>query len=75
MLREHTTTMSGNVSESTVNSRATETDASDTEWLSASVGVRRLAPAAEVDEETADFNFGDGPSSGAAPGPDSFFPI
>ena len=67
--------MSGYVSESTVDSRATETDASDTEWLSGSVCVRRLAPAAEIDEETADFNFDDGPRSGAAPGPDSFFAV
>ena len=67
--------MSGYVSESTVDSRPTETEASDTEWLSASVSVRRLAPAAEVDEETSDFKFCDGQSSGGPHGPDSFLPF
>ena len=66
--REPMTVMTGYVSESTVDSRAIDPEASDTEWHSASVSVRGLAPAAEADEDMADFHFGDGPSSGAAPG-------
>ena len=59
--------MSGSVSESTIDSRATYTEASATVWHSASVTGSRLATAAEADEDTTDFNFGEEPSSGAAP--------
>ena len=56
------------MSESTVDSRATDTKASDTEVHSTSISVRRLAPPAEADEDTANFNFGDGSCSNSAPG-------
>ena len=43
-----------------------DTEASDTEWHSRAVSVSRLAPAAEADEDLADFKIGDGANNAAA---------
>ena len=58
----------GLVSESSADSRASDSEGTDSEWHSTSVAASHLPPAAEADEDLADFNFGDGPSAGAAAG-------
>ena len=58
--------MNGYVSESATNSGASGPEATDTEWHSTALSVSRLAPAAEADEDLADFNFGDGAKNAAA---------
>ena len=65
-LRQLTTKIGGSVTESTDASRTTEIEGSDTEWHSTNATVSRLPPAAEADEDLADFKFGDGPIAGAA---------
>ena len=62
-MRHRTATMGGYVSETTVDSQSSDSDASYTECHSMSVTVNRLAPAAEAGEDLADFNFADRPSS------------
>ena len=69
-LRKRNTRMTVFVSESTDDSRASDSEGFDTEWHSTSVGVSHLAPAAEAEEDLVDFKFGDGPSAGAAAGED-----
>ena len=64
-LRDRTTQVGGYVTESTDAAPTTESEASDTEWHSTNAQVRQLAPAAEADEDLADFNFGDVPAAGA----------
>ena len=58
--------MSGYASEWSGEFRTSESEEADTEWQSAHVTLTHLAPAAEADEDAADFNFGDGPSTGSA---------
>ena len=62
---ENTTQIGGYMTESTEASRTMDTEGSDTEWQSAQETVTHLAPAAEADEDLADFNLGDAPSAGA----------
>ena len=66
-LRDRTTQIGGFVMESTEASRTTDRDGSDTEWESAHVTVTHLPPAAEADEDLADYNVGDAPTAGAPP--------
>ena len=65
-MRDRTKTLGGYASESSVEARTSESEESDTEWQSAHVTVPHLAPAAEVDEDAADFKLGDAPGAGAA---------
>ena len=69
-LGERTTHMTGFVSESTTDSRASDSEVSETEWHSRSVAASHLPPAAEADEDLGYFNFRDDPSAGAAAGQD-----
>ena len=64
--RDRTATMGSAVSQSTVDFRASDSDGSDTEWHSEYVSMKRLPPAAVTDQDSADFNFGAAPISGAA---------
>ena len=64
-MRDRTQAVGGYASESSIEARTSESEESDTEWQLAHVTVTHLAPAAEADEDAADFNFGDGPSAGA----------
>ena len=64
-MRDRTQTLGGYASESSVEARTSESEESDTEWQSAHPTVTSLAPAAEADEDAADFNFGDAPRAGA----------
>ena len=58
--------MNDNVSESGTDRRASNTEASDTTWHSATVSVSRLAPAGQGDTDFADLNFGDANYAAAA---------
>ena len=64
-MRDRTQAVGGYASESSVEARTSESEEADTEWQSAHGTLTRLAPAAEADEDAADFNFGDAPSAGA----------
>ena len=65
-MSDPTQTLGGFASESSVEACTSECEESDKEWQSAPVTVTKLAPAAEADEDATVFNFGAGPSSGAA---------
>ena len=65
-LRDRSTKMAGFVTAATDASWTTDTEGSDMEWQTTKVTVRRLSPAAEADQDLADFNFGDAPTEGAA---------
>ena len=64
-MRYRKQTLGGYPSESSVEARTSESEESETECQSAHPTLTRLAPAAEADEDAADFNFGDAPSAGA----------
>ena len=64
-MRDRRQSLAGFASESSVEAPTMESEESDTEWQSVHVTVTHLAPAAEADEDAADFNFGDAPSAGA----------
>ena len=67
-LSDRNSTMNAVESDSTSSSRASDSQASRTEWHSTAVSVGRITPAAEADEDLASFNFGDGANNaGAAP--------
>ena len=59
-LSDRRSMLSGSVSLSPTDSRAAETDASNTQLQSPAVSEWQLSPAAEADEDLADFTFEEG---------------
>ena len=64
-LRDRTSTLNSNLSESATDSRASDNEAADT-VCNLRPSVSRLAPAAEADQDLAYFNFGEGANNAPA---------